>query len=145
MDDNAKRGRGAARELTALGVLWRFVGTLFLVLITYNPSRYSFVDWVWTAESLGPQHFLAGVVLLIGWVILLAATKNSLNTFGMVLGILLLGGLVWLMIDFGLLSLDSVSSLTWVILICVAALLTIGLCWSHIWRRLTGQFEVDTN
>jgi len=35
------------------------------------------------------------------------------------------------------------SALSWVVLVCIAALLAIGLCWSHIWRRLTGQFEVD--
>ncbi|MDZ7642989.1 MAG: DUF6524 family protein [Woeseiaceae bacterium] len=26
---------------------------------------------------------------------------------------------------------------------CLAALLTIGVSWPHIWRRLTGQLEVD--
>jgi hypothetical protein len=143
--DNNNKGSKAARELTATGLLWRFVGTLVLVLLTYNPTDFSFVGWVMKTESLGAEHFVAGIVLLIGWVVLISATKNSLNTFGMLLGVLLLGGLVWLLIDFGLLSLDSVSALTWVILICIAALLTIGLCWSHIWRRLTGQFEVDTD
>ena len=61
----------------------------------------------------------------------------------MVLGVILLAGLVWLFIDFGVLSLDSVSAVTWVVLVCIAALLAVGLSWSHIWRRLTGQFEVD--
>jgi hypothetical protein len=143
--DNNKKGSKAARELTANGVLWRFLSTAVLVLITYNPTDFSFVGWLKNSAGLGPEHFVAGIVLLIGWVILIAATKNSLNAFGMILGVLLLGGLVWLMIDFGLLSVDSVSTLTWVILICIAALLTIGLCWSHLWRRLTGQFEVDTD
>ena len=141
-DSNTKR---ASSELTTAGFLLRLVATLVLVLATYNPSEYSFYHWVTKTEGLGPEHFVVGIVLLIGWVILLAATKRSLSTLGMVLGVLLLGGLVWLLIDFGVLSLDSVSALTWVILICIAALLAIGLCWSHIWRRLTGQFEVDSD
>jgi hypothetical protein len=35
--------------------------------------------------------------------------------------------------------------LTWVILLCLALLLAVGLSWSHVWRRLTGQYEVDDN
>ncbi len=34
-------------------------------------------------------------------------------------------------------------SVTWISLVCLAALLTIGLSRAHIWRRLTGQFDVD--
>jgi hypothetical protein len=30
-----------------------------------------------------------------------------------------------------------------VILIVASIVLAIGLSWSHVWRRLTGQFEVD--
>ncbi len=145
MAANASNAKRASRELTTAGFLLRFIATLVLVFATYNPSEYSFYHWVTQTESLGPEHFVVGIIVLIGWVILLAATKRSLNTLGMVLGILLLGGLVWLLIDFGVLSLESMSAVTWVILVCIAALLAIGLCWSHIWRRLTGQFEVDSD
>lgn len=132
-----------SREFTLLSFAWRLAASLLLVLATYNPSGYSFFHWVTGAESRGAEHFVVGVVVVIGWVILFAATKRSLDTLGMVLGVLLLAGLVWLFIDLGLLSLDSTSTITWVILVCIAALLAIGLCWSHVWRRLTGQFEVD--
>mgnify|MGYP000240566853 CR=1 FL=1 len=53
------------------------------------------------------------------------------------------GGIVWLLVDFGILSIDSVSQFTWVILVILSVMLAIGLSWSHVWRRLTGQFEVD--
>jgi len=59
------------------------------------------------------------------------------------LGAALLGGVVWLLIDIGILNVGTVSSATWVGLICIALLLAAGLSWSHVWRRLTGQFEVD--
>jgi hypothetical protein len=42
-----------------------------------------------------------------------------------------------------MLDMDTVTSATWVSLFCVALLLAVGLSWSHVWRRLTGQFEVD--
>lgn len=135
-----------SREFTAASFLWRFAGALVLVLATYNPSGYSYFHWVRRAVGdggFGPEHLVVGVLVVIGWTILFVATKRSLETLGIVLGALLLGGLVWLLIDFGILSVNSTSVLTWIILVCIAALLAIGLSWSHIWRRLTGQFEVD--
>ena len=88
---------------------------------------------------------MVGVALLIGWVILLAATQRSLGTFGLLLGGSLLGGVVWLLIDIGWLDIETVSSATWVGLLCVSVLLAVGLSWSHVWRRVTGQFEVDAD
>lgn len=143
MANEAVKRKSVSREFTLFSFAWRFAASLILVLATYNPSGYSFFHWFSNSESLGPEHFVVGVIIAIGWIILFAATKRSLDTLGMILASLLLGGLVWLFIDIGLLSLSSVSATTWVVLICLAALLTVGLSWSHIWRRLTGQFEVD--
>lgn len=138
----------ASREFTFLSFLWRFIATLALVLLTYNPSDFSYVAWLRAASPenpLGPEHFVVGVVLLIGWVILLAATHRSLGTFGLILGAALLSSVVWLLTDIGWLNIETVSSATWVALVCIAALLAVGLSWSHVWRRLTGQFEVDSD
>jgi hypothetical protein len=30
-----------------------------------------------------------------------------------------------------------------VILVILSVMLAVGLSWSHVWRRMTGQFEVD--
>ena len=50
--------------------------------------------------------------------------------------------LVLLLVDLGWLQADSITSATWIVLICLSALLALGLSWTHMWRRLTGQ--VDT-
>lgn len=135
-----------AREFNVSSFLWRFAAATVLVLATYNPSGYSYYHWVRAAlanDGFGPEHFVAGVLLLIGWAILLVATQRALGTFGLILAAVLLGGIVWWLVDLGLLALGTVSALSWVILVCLAAVLAIGLSWSHIWRRTTGQFEVD--
>ncbi len=140
------RSGGTSKEFNLLSFTLRFLASLLLVMVTYNPNEYSYVGWLRAAtpeSPLGPEHFVVGVALLIGWVILLAATQRSLGTFGLLLGGSLLGGVVWLLTDIGWLNVSSVSSASWVGLICVAALLAVGLSWSHVWRRLTGQFEVD--
>ena len=135
-----------SREFNLFSFLWRFAASLALILATYNPAGNSYYHWLQSsmaAGTLGAEHFVTGVLLLIGWVMLLAATQRSLGPVGLLLGAALLGGLVWLSFDFGLLDINSVSELSWIILVCIAALLAIGLSWSHVWRRLTGQFEVD--
>ena len=147
-NSDTRRSRRASKEFNFVGFLWRFLASLLLVLVTYNPTKYSYVGWLRAADPehpLGPEHFVVGVALLIGWVILLAATQRSLGTFGLLLGGALLGGVVWLLTDIGWLDIETVSSATWVGLLCIAVLLAVGLSWSHVWRRLTGQFEVDAD
>jgi hypothetical protein len=148
-DKSDKRSQGRpSREFSFMSFLWRFLASLFLVLVSYNPTQYSYWARVGRAmnnepSTLGPEHFVVGIVLMIGWVILLAATQRSLGVLGLLLGVMLLGGVVWLLVDIGWLNVATVSSATWVALVCIAMLLAVGLSWSHVWRRLTGQFEVD--
>jgi hypothetical protein len=149
--DNKNEKSAAGRRRTSSEFDWasfgiRLAATLVLVLATYNPSGWSYVHWLqngFSNDGLGPEHFVVGVIVLIGWVILLTATQRSMGTFGLILEGLLFGGIVWMLIDFGILSIDSVAKFTWVILVILSVMLAIGLSWSHVWRRLTGQFEVD--
>ncbi len=145
-DKSASVHRRTTAEFDWGSFVIRLVATLVLVLATYNPSGWSFVHWLrdgFSNQALGPEHFVAGVIILIGWVILLAATQRSMGTLGLILTAALFGGIVWMLIDFGVLQIDSVTEFTWVVLIILSVMLTIGLSWSHVWRRLTGQFEVD--
>lgn len=124
----------------------RLVMSAVLVLLTYNPTRFSYLHWVqrsFEADRLGPAHALAGVVVVAGWVILLRATTRSLGGLGMFLAAAFFGTLVWFLISLGALTVDSPDMITWVALLCLSALLALGLSWSHVRRRLTGQIDVD--
>ncbi len=128
--------------------LWRWGAAIVLVLATYNPSGHSFVHWIFASigeQNLGAMHFLVGVILLAGWAAYLAATGNSLGTMGTVLGAALIVGSIWLLSDVGLVKADSTQAIVWLSLFAIATLLAIGMSWSHIWRRLSGQLEVDDN
>ena len=142
----SKEKRSSSRDLSPGGFLIRLVAALVLVFATYNPTEWSFVDWIrggMAAGTLGPEHLFVGVVLLIGWTVYGAASIRSLGILGLVLGVAFFAALVWLLIDLGLLSATSTDSVIWITLVCLAALLAIGVSWSHIWRRVTGQLEVD--
>jgi hypothetical protein len=87
--------------------------------------------------------FLAGLALLGGWGIFLNATRRSIGMGGALLVLALSGGLVWLLIDFGIVSATSSRGITYVVLVCTALLLAVGMSWSHLSRRLSGQVDMD--
>ena len=136
----------AAGNFNALSFLWRFLAALVLVLVTFNPSGHSAYHWTVSsigASQFGPLNLLLIAVLLIGWVVFWIATWRALGTLGVVLAALLLGAITWLLFDIGLLKSHSASAITWISLVCLAMLLAIGVSWSHIWRRFTGQINVE--
>ena len=115
-----------------------------LVFSTYNPSGYSWAHWAKNAtDKLDPWLILTGVLLIIGWAIYLRATSRSLGFAGTALAVALFGALLWLMISLGWISLDKPKTTAWVVLSFLAILMALGMSWSHIRRRMTGQIDVD--
>ena len=132
------------KSISGTGIFLRFLFALVLVLATYNPSGYSYFHWFRDAMAdFSPILGLAGVALIIGWVIFVRATLRSLGPIGLTLAGLFFGFLVWLLVDLNLLTLDDVSAVTWIASILLAAILGIGISWSHIRRRLSGQVDID--
>lgn len=126
---------------SSLGV--RLVFALILVFVTYNPEGYSFYHWVvQNIETDLPQKVFAGVVLLIGWSIFIRATLHSLGFFGLVLTLAFFGTLVWVIVDWGWIPADSVKVLSYVVLVITSFILTTGISWSFIRRRMSGQYDV---
>ena len=125
--------------------LIRFLFAGLLVIGTYNPSTYSYTHWVLTGfpDSINAVSAFAGIILIIGWVIYLRATWNSLGPIGLLLALIFFGVFVWMIIDIGLLSTDNTSVLSWIILFIASAVLAVGMSWSHIRRRMTGQIDID--
>jgi hypothetical protein len=85
----------------------------------------------------------AGALLLVGWVVWIRTAFVSLAAIGLLLSVLVLGTLVWLLRDYGILNPDNPSLLSWVMLIIIGIIFGIGLSWSLLRARVTGQVEVD--
>ena len=133
-----------AQEFNTLSFLARWLFAVVLVFGTYNPTEYSYISWAFgQGTEFGPVTALTGVALLIAWIVFLRATMASLGWLGITLGAALFGCLIWLLIDLGWLSLDQTGALTWLALLLLSLILATGLSWSHIRRRLTGQYDVD--
>lgn len=130
--------------ISTSGIALRFLFALILVLLSYNPSGYSYVHWVSeTISEPTPWLALAGIALIIGWVIYIRATLRSLGPIGLGLAATFVGILLWALVDLGVLSLEDTSAFVWLLEIFTAAVLSIGMSWSLIRRRMSGQVDVD--
>lgn len=135
----------ATHEFSWGGFWLRSLFGFLLVSLTYNPLGYSFTHVVMRHADILPTSILAlfGVILLIGWMVYLRATLRSLGAIGLILAFAGFGTLVWVLFDYGVLSVDDPRLLHWVAIVIVAFVLAIGMSWSHVRRRLSGQIDAD--
>jgi hypothetical protein len=141
----------AGARIGAAGLMMRIVGALVLVYATFNPTGRSYFHWVLAPLlGLGPQtggssalKFLMGIVLLIGWVVVLQATRRSIGLTGAFLALALCGGLIWLLVEQHVVSPTGTSAIAHIALIAIALVLAVGMSWSLLSRRLTGQVDTD--
>jgi uncharacterized protein DUF6524 len=143
-------GRMQFDRLTPGGILVRFFTALGLVYATFNPEGISYFHWavvpVLRGEgmgSVGPLKVVAGILLLIGWLVFLQATRRSIGIFGSLLVLTLGGSFLWLLIDRHVVAPESVRAITHIALVIMSLALAIGLSWSSVNRRLTGPLDID--
>jgi hypothetical protein len=133
----------AKKGITWVGYLLRYAFATVLVFASYNP-RYSYFHWFRDMlPEIDPLVIFAGVILLIGWTIFLRATIRSLGAFGLLLAFAFFGTLIWVLIYWDWVSVESLTRLTYVVEIVLSGVLGTGISWSHIRRRMTGQIDVD--
>lgn len=131
-----------ASQFTFGSFLLRFAFALALVFLTYNPSGYSWVGWLLSETPL-VYKVATGLVLAIGWVIYLRATWRSLGQLGTILAGAFFAVVIWLLVQWGLVSLNSGAAIQWLGLFVLSGVLAIGMSWSHVRRRMSGQYDTD--
>lgn len=138
------KGLIAMKGITASGIAIRFVFALLLVFASYNPSSYSYYHWLLSSiTEPSPWLVLSALVLVIGWVIYIRASIKSLGPIGLTLAALVVAAIIWALVDIGLVSISEPTAFVWLLEIFIAAVLCLGMIWSHIRRRLSGQLDVD--
>ena len=121
----------------------RWVIALLLVALSYNPTGYSYYHWV----AANPQHqmpakVLLGLLLLVAYIVFLRATWRSIGALGIFLTLAICATVVWLLIDFEWLEIDQ-TVLSWLAVIISGTVLAVGISWSHLRRRWSGQIDAD--
>ncbi len=121
---------------------WAFA--FVLLVATFNPTQWNYVRWALNDyDTQTPLVVFFGIILTIGYIIYLRATFRSIGTFGMLLIAALVGSLVWVLYDLGLLSLENRSVQVWLGIISLSLILGVGLSWSIVRKRLSGQVDMD--
>jgi len=147
---SSSRSRSANSNDWIIGMLWRFFASTATVMLTYNPSGYSFYHWAkddllsgkLDMASLSIKLF-ALLALLIPWVVIGIATKRSLGFGGIALIIaFFVAGIATLVLNTDV-DINNVTTIAWITVVILSLVLTIGLSWSLIRRRITGQVDID--
>lgn len=126
------------------GFIARWALAFVMLAATFNPTRYNFINWAqnnWDAQM--PLTVLFALLLLVGYIVYMRATLRSIGAFGMGLILAIAGALTWVLVDFGVLDLDDPTRNLWLGLVALSLVLGIGLSWSHVRRRLSGQSDMD--
>jgi len=131
-------------QFDIFSLAWRIVFALALVLLTFNPTGHSYYHWLADGfPSVQPLEAVAGILLVIGWVVFVRSTLAAVGTLGLVLMLALFASIVWWMVSRGWLDVSNRSAMAWVVLLILGLVLGFGMSWSHIRRRLSGQASVD--
>lgn len=130
--------------MDAGGFFKRWLIALVLVLVTFNPTDFNYLSWALDniREDL-PYKALVGLVLVVGYVIFLRATFRSIGVFGIVLISAIFGVVIWILVDQQLLDPSNRDMIIWLILVLIATIMGVGVSWSHVRRRISGQADVD--
>ncbi len=126
----------------AFALRWLFA--FILLAATYNPTQLSYIRWAsknW-GEQL-PLIVFLGLVLLVAYVLFFTAVLRGIGSRGVILILAVIAALIWVLYDFGWLSLENPTANTWIALLALSIVFAIGMYWGIMWRRLSGQLEVD--
>ena len=138
----------ATESISWGGVLVRLLASLLLVFLTWNAEGWSYYHWtiepfLGGAGNFSALKFLAGALLVAAWVVFLQATRRSIGLMGALLVAAIAGGVIWLLIGSGIVTATSGRGIARVVLIAISLILTVGMSWSHMSRRITGQADTD--
>lgn len=126
------------------GFAIRLLFSVVLVFGSFNPTGYSFYHWV-TQGPPDQTAFMAlvGIILIIAFTIFLRATWRSIGILGVVLCLAFLGCVVWVFVQQQWLDLNNNQVMAWIALSIISIILAVGMSWSHVRRRLSGQYDMD--
>jgi purine-cytosine permease-like protein len=127
-----------------MGVIIRWLGAFGLLSATYNPTQWNFYRWAEAnyAAQL-PLTVLLGLLLAVAFIIYGAATLRSLGALGMIMVAAVFGALIWVLVDWGVLATNNSALNTWLGILALSLVLGIGLSWSILWQKMSGQATVD--
>jgi len=126
-----------------VGMILRILFALAIVIATWNPTGWSYVQWALIDTStFDATKALLGVLLVAAWLLCIRATWVSLGLMGLVLAAIVIGVFVWWLLSMGIVSSDQ-RTMQWIGVIAIGVVLGIGMGWSLFRAKATGVVETD--
>jgi len=120
----------------------RWLAAGFVVFAVYNPSGHSYFHWlIDVGDDRWSLKALAGVSLVIALLTFVYATLRAIGRTGVLAAVTFFSVVIWAMVDNGLLASLGVWAWVTIMLAVASSILAIGMSWSHIRARLSGQTD----
>ena len=127
-----------------MGILLRWLGAFLLISAIFNPTSWNYVTWAraeWDRQM--PLFVFLGLILAVAAMVYVVATMRSIGLIGaLVIAAIFAAGL-WVLRAWGLLGLDDSALNTWLAILVLSLTLGIGMSWSILRQRLSGQQTTD--
>jgi hypothetical protein len=127
-----------------MGILLRWLGAFLLLAAIFNPTRWNYVTWARTAwDTQTPLIVFTGLILAVIAMVYLVATMRSIGILGAIVIAAVFAAGLWVLTDWGLLGLGNSALNVWLGILVLSLILGIGLSWSILRQRLSGQQATD--
>ena len=127
-----------------MGILLRWLGAFLLLAAIFNPTSWNYVTWArnsWADQM--PLIVFSGLILAVAAMVYLVATMRSIGLLGAVVIAAIFGAGLWVLTDWGLLGLENSALNIWLGIIALSLILGVGMSWSILRQRLSGQQTTD--
>lgn len=130
--------------MTTVGFFVRVLACFALVFASWNPSGYSFAAWVQSDAALAAK-VLAGATLLTLHILFFRIAWLSLGPLGLAAALAVGGSAILALSELDLVDLRSGQARDYLGLAVLSGVLAVGLGWSSMKRRVTGQSNYLNN
>jgi Family of unknown function (DUF6524) len=137
-------GPTATEKGSTMGFLLRWLGAFLLIAAIFNPTAWNYVTWA--REAWGQQTPLIvflGLILAVLAMVYLVATLRSIGILGAIIIAAIFAAGLWVLTDWGLVGLDNSALNTWLAILVLSLILGVGMSWSILRQRLSGQQTTD--
>lgn len=127
-----------------MGILLRWLGAFLLLAAIFNPTEWNYVTWARTnwADQM-PLIVFCGLVLAVIAMVYLVSTMRSIGILGAIVIAAIFAAGLWVLTDWGLLELGSSALNIWLGILALSLILGVGMSWSILRQRLSGQQTTD--
>ncbi|MGL4234548.1 DUF6524 family protein [Tabrizicola sp.] len=127
-----------------MGILLRWLGAFILLVAIFNPTQWNYVTWArdaWADQT--PLVVFTGLILAVIAMVYLVSTMRSIGILGALVIAAIFAAGIWVLIDWGVLGLNNSALNVWLIIVALSLILGIGMSWSILRQRLSGQQTTD--